>query len=127
MLADLAPTGTYLDSDIRRGFTSGTLRVMAAQESEPIDRYELWFASAEGKRQFLGEAQPAGGALQRAFLPGSVVPPGFDFLEVTAVRHGQTSAPLRVRIDNYPRARDVGGQAGIDALFYPKLFVDEVT
>jgi len=123
--APLTPTGTYLDSDIRRGFVSGTLRVMAAQESEPIDRYELWFANAEGKRQFLGEGQATAGALQRAFLPGSEVPPGFDFLEVTALRRGQASAPLRVRIDNYPRARDVGGQAGIDALLFPKLFVDE--
>lgn len=119
-----APVASYLDADVRRGLTSGVLRLSPAAGDDPPDAYVVAFSDGAQARSVIRTWTASSGAAQIPFLPGSIVPPGLDFFDVRAVRGGVESPPVLLRADNYPRVVDVTASAGIDTITSPSVFVD---
>jgi hypothetical protein len=127
-----APTVTFRDSDPREGFTQGTAQLSAASVAGRVQGFRLyWATDAQRGALFATAAAGSDGTSSHIFLPGSRLPIGLAFVEVTAVAsdvYGQTaeSKGTRVRVDNYLRKMDIGADAGGDALSQPHVLGDPI-
>jgi hypothetical protein len=119
----LEPLVAMRDRDPRQGFVEGTLSVSARPGSAPVTRVDLSYPGAAGPFASLRTLPGS-----YTFLAGSPLPPATDEVIAVAVAEGphgaSSSAAVRVRVDNYPRIKDIGADQGADLAQGARYFAD---